>query len=122
MIAMPAPLQPGDKIRFVSPASTPNRDDVEASAELLERWGFRVDFGANAFRELNYLAGTDEERLFDLNSALRDPDVRAIFATRGGKGSYRIADNASILAVRGRDKTTVKLHRSPAELNHAHVE
>ncbi len=89
---MPAPLQPGDKIRFVSPASTPNRNDVEASAELLRGWGFRVDFGPNAFRKLNYLAGTDEERLSDFNEALRDPDVRGIFATRGGKGSYRIAD------------------------------
>jgi muramoyltetrapeptide carboxypeptidase len=92
IIAVPAPLLPGEKIRFVSPASTPDRDDLEVSAELLRSWGFRVDFGANAFRKLNYLAGTDEERLADFNSALRDPDVRAIFATRGGKGSYRIAD------------------------------
>jgi muramoyltetrapeptide carboxypeptidase len=91
-LAAPALLQPGDKIRFVSPASTPDRDAVEASAELLRSWGFQVDFGPNAFRKVNYLAGTDEERLSDFNDALRDPEVRAIFATRGGKGSYRIAD------------------------------
>ena len=99
-IAMPAPLRPGDKIRFVSPASTPNRDDVETSAELLRNWGFRVDFGPNAFRKLNYLAGTDEERLSDFNDAIRDPDVRAIFATKGGKGSYRIADRVDFDAAR----------------------
>lgn len=91
-ISTPSPLQLGDKIRFVSPASTPNREDTEASAELLRCWGFRVDFGAHAFCKLNYLAGTDEQRLSDLNQALHDADVRAIFATRGGKGSYRIAD------------------------------
>jgi muramoyltetrapeptide carboxypeptidase len=34
-------------------------------------------------------AGTDEERLADFNEALCDPDVRAIIATRGGKGAYR---------------------------------
>jgi muramoyltetrapeptide carboxypeptidase len=99
-IAMPSRLVPGDKIRFVSPASTPNKEDVEASAELLRSWGFRVDFGPNAFRKLNYLAGTDEERLSDFNDALRDRDVRAIFATRGGKGSYRIADRLDFAAAK----------------------
>jgi muramoyltetrapeptide carboxypeptidase len=99
-LATPAPLRPGDKIRFVSPASTPHRDAVEASAELLRGWGFDVDFGPNAFRKFHYLAGTDEERLSDFNEALRDPEVRAIFATRGGKGSYRIADRLDFEAAR----------------------
>lgn len=88
----PQPLRTGDTIRFVSPASAPDRDQIEDAAELLTEWGFKVDFGANAFKKLNYLAGTDEERLADLNAAFKDENVRAIFATRGGKGSYRIAD------------------------------
>src|SRR5262249_46363076 len=54
----------------------------------------------NAFRVEDYLAGTDEERLADLNAALRDPEVRAIFATRGGKGAYRIADRLDFDAAR----------------------
>lgn len=91
-IAMPRALEPGDKIRFVSPASPPNRADLEACVELLENWGFQADIGPHAFNKLNYLAGTDDERVSDLNDALNDPQVRAIFATRGGKGSYRIAD------------------------------
>lgn len=97
---MPPPLQPGDKVRFVSPASTPDRERVLAAAEILESWGLNVDFGEHAFRKWAYLAGTDEERLADFNAALRDPDVRAIFATRGGKGSYRIADQVDFAAVR----------------------
>lgn len=91
-IVMPRPLEPGDKIRFVSPASPPNREDVEASVALVESWGFKADVGRHAYNKLNYLAGTDDERLSDFNEALNDPQVRAIFATRGGKGSYRIAD------------------------------
>lgn len=88
----PASLKPGDKIRFVSPASTPQREAVLRGAERLEEWGLRVDFGEHAFRKVGYLAGTDDERLADINTALRDDEVRAIFTTRGGKGSYRIAD------------------------------
>jgi muramoyltetrapeptide carboxypeptidase len=99
-IVFPAPLRPGDLIRFVSPASTPPRDEVEESAEYLRGLGYAVDLGPNAFNKLNYLAGTDEERVGDLNEALRDPVVRAIFATRGGKGSYRIADRLDFAAAR----------------------
>ncbi|MCP4200202.1 MAG: LD-carboxypeptidase, partial [Proteobacteria bacterium] len=96
----PSPLNRGDKIRFVSPASSPNRDDVEEAAELLRGWGFEVDFGQYAFEKLNYLAGTDQQRVDDLNAAFRDESVRAIFATRGGKGSYRIADRIDFDAAR----------------------
>jgi muramoyltetrapeptide carboxypeptidase len=106
-LAIPRPLKPGDKVRFVSPASTPDRDAVEASAALLETWGLEVDFGQHAFRKMAYLAGTDEERLADLNGALRDPAVRAIFATRGGKGSYRIADRLDFEAARSDPKFLV---------------
>ncbi len=97
---MPPPLRPGDRVRFVSPASSPDRDMVLRNAEILKGWGLTVDFGEYAFRKWNYLAGTDEERLSDLNAAFRDPDVRAIFTTRGGKGSYRIADQLDFAAAR----------------------
>ncbi|WP_246661084.1 S66 peptidase family protein [Rhizobium sp. ERR 1071] len=93
-------MRPGDKVRFVSPASPPDRDMVLRNAEILKGWGLTVDFGEYAFRKWNYLAGTDEERLSDLNAALRDPNVRAIFTTRGGKGSYRIADQLDFAAAR----------------------
>lgn len=89
---IPAMLRAGDKIRFVSPASTPDREEVLARSRILENWGLVVEFGPHAFHEHGYRAGTDEQRLGDFNDALRDPTVRAIFATRGGKGSYRIAD------------------------------
>ncbi|MGH6861235.1 MAG: S66 peptidase family protein [Phyllobacterium sp.] len=100
MVLTPSPLRKGDKVRFVSPASTPVRDEIMQRAAILESWGLRVDFGIHAFKKMAYLAGTDEERLEDVNAALRDPEVRAIFATRGGKGSYRIADRLDFDAAR----------------------
>jgi len=96
----PSRLKAGDKVRFISPASTPDREAVFRRARILESWGLEVDFGEHAFARNAYLAGTDEERLADFNAALRDSRVRAIFATRGGKGSYRIADQADFEAAR----------------------
>jgi muramoyltetrapeptide carboxypeptidase len=57
---------------------------------VLRDWGLRVEVAPHAFDNFAYLAGTDDDRLPDLASALLDPTVRAVFATRGGNGSYRI--------------------------------
>ena len=100
IVLMPPTLVVGDKVRFVSPASPPEQEAVHQSAQVLESWGLRVDFGEHAFRKMAFLAGTDDELLADFNAALRDPSVRAIIATRGGKGSYRIADRLDFAAAR----------------------
>jgi muramoyltetrapeptide carboxypeptidase len=100
-------VKPGDRIRFVSPASMPDRQRAFARARALSDLGFKVDFGEHAFAKHGPFAGTDEQRVGDLNAALRDPDIRAIFATRGGKGSYRIADQLDFGAARRDPKPLV---------------
>jgi muramoyltetrapeptide carboxypeptidase len=85
----------------VSPASTPDRDAVVQGVERLKSWGLKVELGEHVFDQLgHYLAGTDEDRLADLNDAFRDPGVRGVITTRGGKGSYRIANAIDFDAVR----------------------
>ena len=97
----PRRLQPGDRVRLLSPASPPDPEKVAAGIRLLESWGLKVEIGAHAFdRYGHFLAGKDEDRLSDWNEALRDPGVRAIFTTRGGKGAYRIAHALDFAAAR----------------------
>ena len=101
-------LRPGDRVRVVSPASTPDCDEVAQGVELLRSWGLVVELGEHVFDQLgHYLAGTDEDRLADLNDAFRDPGVRAVLTTRGGKGSYRIANAIDFDAVRRDPKPLV---------------
>lgn len=79
-------------MRFVSPASAPDRANVAHGARMMEGWGLKVEIGDHVFdRNGHFLAGRDEDRLADFNDALRDRGVRAIFTTRGGKAAYRIA-------------------------------
>lgn len=100
-------LRPGDRVRFVSPASPPDREAVGRGAELLEAWGLQVEIARHAFDSVGYLAGDDADRLADLNDALRDPAVRGVFATRGGKGAYRIAAALDFAAARADPKPVV---------------
>ena len=73
---------------------------MDRFARVLRGWGFEVDYGKHAFDRVGFLAGTDDARAADLNEAFADPAVRAVFATRGGKGAYRIADRIDFAAVR----------------------
>jgi len=56
---------------------------------------------------LGYLAGTDDERLADLNAAFQDEEARPVFTTRGGKGAYRIAERLDLNALRRDPKPLV---------------
>jgi muramoyltetrapeptide carboxypeptidase len=51
-----------------------------------------------------YLAGTDAERAADLNAMFGDPEVKAVFALRGGYGSCRILPLVDYALIRANPK------------------
>jgi muramoyltetrapeptide carboxypeptidase len=54
-----------------------------------------------------YLAGTDDDRLADLNQAIADPSIDAIWCIRGGYGVTRILDRVAFQPLRDRPKAIV---------------
>jgi len=86
----PAYLKPGDKIRIISPAGKVKEKYVLPAVEWLERQGYRVELGKNVFASYFQYAGTDKQRLHDLQDAFDDPETRAILCSRGGYGTVRI--------------------------------
>lgn len=88
----PAALKSGDTIAIVAPAGPVDVQQVKDYAQQLESLGYKVVVSPSIGRRAGYLAGTDQERVDELNSAIRDPNVRAIFAARGGFGLTRILD------------------------------
>jgi muramoyltetrapeptide carboxypeptidase len=50
-------------------------------------------------RREGFLAGSDERRAEELNAALRDPDVRAIWVARGGYGASRLLPHLDAAAL-----------------------
>ncbi len=82
-------LKSGDKIAMVSVAGIVNREQVEKAKNLLESEKFVVKIGTHAFDTFRMFAGPDVDRALDMQQALDDPEVKAIFFTRGGYGSLR---------------------------------
>jgi len=85
----PPKLKTGDKVSIISPASKIDRQIAERGAELLRQQGFRVEIGLHAFDRENMFAGSDSARADDMQKALNDKSIKAVFFTRGGYGSLR---------------------------------
>ncbi len=85
----PPKLSPGDKVSIISPASKIEREIAEHSADLLRQQGFIVEIGMHAFDKEGVFAGSDLARASDMQNALNDKSIKAIFFTRGGYGSLR---------------------------------
>ena len=90
----PATLQVGDTIAIVAPAGIlkSRKKAIEAAQMLLKNWGLVPVLGPHLFSESYHFAGTDAQRLKDLQWAFDKPDVKAIWCARGGYGSMRIMD------------------------------
>jgi muramoyltetrapeptide carboxypeptidase len=97
-------LVAGDLVALVSPSGAIDPARTTAAVKSLEEWGLRVRVGDHANGRHGFFAGTDAERLADLNSALRDPEVRGVLCLRGGYGMQRIVDGVDFEAVRADPK------------------
>ena len=90
----PAYLKQGDTIMILAPAGkVKDRSSLNPGIELANHWGLVVFFGNHLLSQDNSFAGTDEERKEDLQNALDDPSIKAIWAARGGYGTVRIVDD-----------------------------
>ena len=88
---LPPRLGPGARIALVAPSGPLlERDDRTRAESLCRALGFEPVVLPHAERAYGYLAGTDEERLADLNAALTSPQYDAVWCLRGGDGMNRI--------------------------------
>lgn len=85
-------LKKGDKVAIIATAKNFEKKELETSIRILQSWGLEVVLGKNLYKKENQFAGTDPQRLEDLQWALDTKDIKAIFCARGGYGTARIID------------------------------
>ncbi|MCZ6520403.1 MAG: LD-carboxypeptidase [Bacteroidetes bacterium] len=89
----PPKLKARDKVIIVGPAGVVEKKDLDQAIELLKLWELDVATGDNLYKQHYFFAATDLERLSDLQKALDDPLISAIFCARGGYGTGKILDH-----------------------------
>ena len=88
----PATLKKGDKVAIVSTARKISEEEIRPAIEVLNKWGLIVVLGENLYNEDNQFSGSTEQRANDLQEALDDETVKAVFCARGGYGTVKIID------------------------------
>ncbi len=102
----PRGLREGSRIALVAPAGPLPEGAIERAVERVRSFGWEPVVGPHAHRREGYLAGSDEERLADLQAAL-DGDNDAIWCLRGGYGTLRIVDRIDFGALVARPRPLI---------------
>lgn len=93
MKIFPKSLKKSDKIAIISPAGSVELTQLEKGIEMIKSKGFEPVLGENLYTKFsngyNY-AGTEEQRLKDMNWALNDSEISAVWASRGGYGCQHL--------------------------------
>ncbi len=104
----PLPLAAGARVALVAPCGPLRSAHELAAAELHARTlGWEPVVGRHVLARHGYLAGTDAQRIDDLNTALRDDSVDGVWCLRGGYGAMRLLSDVDYDAVRRRPKALI---------------
>ncbi len=87
----PEALKKGDKIAVIAPSS-PIKEELlrEGVRTLKKRFGFEVEEKGAFLGNYFFCNGSPEQRWKYLKKALEAPDIKGIWAARGGAGSWQL--------------------------------
>src|SRR3954463_5744331 len=90
----PPLLRSGARVALVAP-SGPLRDpsELQRAHSNVVALGWEPLVASHAMSADGYLAGSDADRASDLNDAIADPSIDAIWCLRGGYGAMRLLDS-----------------------------
>lgn len=89
-------LEKGDSIRIVSTARKISESELKETIQYIESKGFVATRGKHLYNAKDQFAGSDKERLEDLQEAIDDISIKAIWIARGGYGTHRIIEDLDI--------------------------
>lgn len=100
----PPRLRRGDLVGLVAPGGYTSDASIQTAVQHIEALGFRARPG-HYLREVwgNY-GGTVAARIADLHAMLRDPEVKAIWAIRGGSGCISLLKHLDYALIRRHPK------------------
>jgi muramoyltetrapeptide carboxypeptidase len=101
----PPPLEKGETIGIIAPAGQLH-DETRflRGVGILQEMGFQVKFPQGLWPGKEYLADSDDNRGAEFNRLIKDGEIKALIAMRGGYGCLRMLDKIDISLVAGNPK------------------
>lgn len=102
-VIFPEKLKKGNKIAVISPAGYVEPSQLESTLEIIRKRGYEPVEGKHVYGKYQHgypYSGTEKERIADLNWALNDPDISAVWASRGGYGCQHLLRHVKLTGFR----------------------
>lgn len=102
------PLRDGARVALIAPSGVVSRaEDIDRALDNVRSFGWTPVLGEHVSSQLGYLAGSDADRLKDINAAFASDEIDAIWCVRGGYGSMRLLADLDYPALRRRRKPVI---------------
>ena len=123
-LIQPPYLKAGDTVAIVAPSGIlkSREGEVQQAVALLKSWGLHAVVGKHVFSKADHFAGTDDERCADLQNAMDDPKISAIWCARGGYGTVRLLDKLNYTEFKKNPKWIIGYSDITALHNQVHNE
>ena len=116
---IPPYLKKGDIIGITCPSGYISLEECQPAINKMKEWGFEIRVGMTVGAKDFTFAGTDEERIKDLQQMLDDDTIKAIMLGRGGYGAVRIIDKLDFSNFEKKPKWIIGF--SDATVFHLHI-
>lgn len=101
----PKVLRAGDTVGIITPATeVSDPDRLALAGKTLNYFNLKMKRGRNVGKRFGVYRESVQARLDDLHEMFRDPEVRAVFAVRGGYGSPHLLDRIDYDLIRRNPK------------------
>ncbi len=114
------PLPQGSTIALIAPGSPITKEQLNNSLQALKLLGYKTKHRDDIISRNGFLAGTDIRRKQELEAYLKDPDVDALWAVRGGYGCGRLLPILDKSLLKNNEKPILGYSDLTALINYAH--
>lgn len=105
-LPLPRSVQEGSRLAIVAPSGPFDVESFRAGVDWLKQ-RYEITHSSGIFSQEGYLAGSDAQRLRDLQGAIQDPTVDAILCARGGFGATRLLPQLELNEIAAANKLIV---------------
>jgi len=116
---IPGYLKAGAVVGITCPSGAITLEEIQPAITTMKDWGFDVRVGETVGLKDFTFAGTDSQRVKDLQQMLDDDSIHAIMLGRGGYGAVRIIDALDFTRFRKKPKWIIGF--SDATVFHSHI-
>ena len=117
-IIFPKNLKKGAQIAIISPAGSVNESQLENGLKIIESKGYEPVLGKHLYTNYSNgysYAGTEKERISDMNWAFNEEEISAIWASRGGYGCQHLLRHLRLSQFRNHPNCYVR-HKKKKEI------